>query len=98
MKGLAPGKSAREHILDHRCDDMRPEGRRIDLAHALDAAAGLELQEHKVPAAEARRRIADDEHLYAVEFHSMHLLTHEAMMRSAPFCATMSVGALVFAE
>ena len=39
------------------------EARRIDLADALDAAIGPELEEHEIAAAEGGRRIADDEGL-----------------------------------
>ncbi len=48
---------------------MRTESGGIHLAHSLDAACGLELQENEVAAAVARRRIAHYENLDAVEFH-----------------------------
>src|SRR5579862_3653865 len=64
----------REHVLNHGGDDFRAEGRGVDLADALDAAGGPELQEHKVAAAVAGRRIADDEYFYVLEFHGLFLV------------------------
>ena len=46
---------AREHVLDHPHDGLRPEGRAIHLADALDAVVGDELQEDEVAAAEMGR-------------------------------------------
>ncbi len=58
-----------EHVLDHRHDRFRREARGIDLAHALDSAGGLELEEEEIAAAEGGRRIADDEGLELGDFH-----------------------------
>ncbi len=58
-----------EHVGDHRLDHLRPEGVAIDLADAGDAVVGRELDEDEVAAAEARRRIADDEGLEVLDFH-----------------------------
>jgi len=70
---IAAGEAAGEQILDHRGDDLRAEGRRVDLPDAFDPAGGLQLQEHEVPAPVARGRVAHDEYLYMVEFHgSVH--------------------------
>ncbi len=50
----------REHVVDHGAHDLGPEGRRVDLAEALDAAGRAQPQEDEVAATEVRRRIADD--------------------------------------
>ena len=61
---------ALEHVLDHRHDRFRREARGVDLAHALDPAGGLKLEEHEVAAAEGGRRIADDEGLQLGDLHA----------------------------
>src|ERR1019366_10511621 len=65
-EGIATCEPSREQILDHRGDDLRPEGRGIDLANPLDTAGGPELQEDEVAAAVGGRRITHDEYFDAV--------------------------------
>ena len=75
---------ALEHVLDHRDDRLGREARRIDLAHALDSAGGLELEEQEIPAAEGRRRIADDEGFEFGDFHRMDVACQNTItLRSA---------------
>ena len=57
------------HIGDHPRHHMGAEGGGIDLADALDAVVGHQLQEDEIAPAEARRRIADDEGLELPDLH-----------------------------
>ena len=58
-----------EDVLDHARDDVRAERRRVDLADALDAVVGDELQEDEVAAAEMGRGVPDDECLELGDLH-----------------------------
>jgi len=69
-EGIGADDMALHHIGDHARDEMRSEGRGIDLAHPLDAVIGDELQEDEIAPAEARRRIADDEGPEVLDLHA----------------------------
>src|ERR1019366_10459717 len=78
---------------------FRPEGGAIHLAHSLNAAGGLQFQEHEVAPAETRRRVAHEKYFDTVELHQLPLPRLQLCnIKSAAFCATMTVGALVFAD
>src|ERR1017187_7955211 len=70
LKWIASGKAPHEDILDHGCDHVRSEGCRIHLAETFDPACRLQFQKDEVASAETRRRIADDEYVDTVEFHT----------------------------
>ena len=61
VERLAPDDVAGHDVLDHARHELRRDRRRVDLAEALEATVGLELEEDEVAAAVARSRIADDE-------------------------------------
>src|SRR5262245_11303531 len=63
------GDVAAEHVLGGGLDDLRAEAVAIDLADAGDAVVGRQLDENEVAAAEAGRRIADDENLDVLCLH-----------------------------
>src|SRR5579863_97074 len=99
LKGVAPGEAPREQVLDHLGQHLRAEGGGIDLADPLDAAGGLQFQEYEVAAAEVRRRIVHQKYFDTVELHGPSLPRNQVFkIRSAAFCATMTVGALVLAD
>ena len=58
-----------EHVLDHLGDEVRLEWHAIRLTHARDTVVGGELDEHEIPPAERRRRVANDKSLYIFEYH-----------------------------
>ena len=58
-----------EHVLDHLHHNGGGEAGGIDLADALDAVVGDQLEEDEIAAAIERRRVADDEGLEALDFH-----------------------------
>src|SRR6185436_11964068 len=69
VERVRAGDIAAEHVLGHRLDDLRTEAVAVDLADATDAVVGRQLDENEVAAAEAGRRIADDENLDVLCLH-----------------------------
>ncbi|MNQ94420.1 hypothetical protein D3C85_1099370 [compost metagenome] len=62
-----------EHVFDDRQHGFWAESRGVDLAHAFNAAVGLELDEQPVHAADVRRGYGDDMGFKGDDFHLMHL-------------------------
>src|ERR1700676_4164419 len=100
LERIAAVEAPYKKIFDHLAQNLRTESGGIHLAQSLDPAGGLQFQKHEIPAAETRRRIAHEKYLDTVELHFLPFLgfNQPFKIRSAAFCATMTVGALVFAE
>ena len=70
FSGFSPAMCRAKTSVDHRAHRLGADGGGIDLAPADDAVVGGELDEGEVAAAEARRRVADDEDLEVAELHA----------------------------
>ena len=69
MMRIVAEQIAFEHVLDDRRHRFRMERRGVDLADALDAAIGTQLDEDPVHAAHMRRRHGDDMRFQRGDFH-----------------------------
>jgi hypothetical protein len=70
VQGIGADDETLPQILDQTYHRFGQKGHGIGLADALDALVGVEFDEHPVPPASMRRRIAHDERF---EFSDLHL-------------------------
>ena len=94
VERLAADHVARDDVLDHPATSVRRDGRDVDLAEALDARVGLELEEDEVAAAVAGRRVADDERADAGDLHSGFTVRRGALLNVSTTSTIARIGTI----